>query len=338
MGMGGLHSTEGNSCHVSDDENVIVDWDVTSYYPSIILGCGLYPKQFGEVFLDVYRKIVTERIEAKANGDKVKADSLKIVLNSSFGKFGSSYSALFSPELLVQVTLTGQLALLMLIEQLELAGIAVVSANTDGVLVRCPVESEELMKQIILNWELKTTFNMERSDVAGHYGRDVNNYISVDPKGKAKLKGCFSIGGLSKNPSNEICNIAMIEYLKHGIPFDETIEECTDITKFISVRAVTGGAVKDGKFLGKTVRWYYSDQVKGTIKYKSNDHDVPKTLGARPLMNLPDDFPLDIDYKWYIKECYSCFKRSIGVIKNNLITPIIFLTSGRFLSSMKIRI
>jgi len=307
MGMGGLHSTEGNSCHVSDDENLIVDWDVTSYYPSIILNCELYPKQFGEVFLDVYRKIVTERIEAKDAGDKIKADALKITINSSFGKFGSSYSSLFSPELLVQVTLTGQLALLMLIEQLELAGIAVVSANTDGVLVRCPVESEELMKQIILNWELKTTFNMERSDVAGHYGRDVNSYISIDASGKSKLKGCFSIGGLSKNPSNEICNIAMIEYLKHGIPFDETIEECTDITKFISVRAVTGGAVKDGKFLGKTVRWYYSDQVKGTIKYKSNDHDVPKTLGARPLMDLPDDFPSDIDYKWYIKECYKLF-------------------------------
>lgn len=307
MGMGGLHSTEGNSCHIADDEYLVVDWDVTSYYPSIILGCGLYPKQFGKVFLDVYQRIVTERIEAKATGDKVKADSLKIVLNSSFGKFGSSYSALFSPELLVQVTVTGQLSLLMLIEQLELAGITVVSANTDGVLVKCPTGDESAMQYIIKEWEELTSFNMERSDVAGHFGRDVNSYISIDLKGKAKLKGCFSIGGLSKNPSNEICNIAMIEYLKHGIPFDETIEECTDITKFISVRAVTGGAVKDGKFLGKTVRWYQSNEVKGTIKYKSNDHDVPKTLGSRPLMDLPESLPTDIDYDWYIKECYKLF-------------------------------
>ena len=36
--------------------------------------------------------------------------------------------------MLIQTTVTGQLALLMLIENIELAGFTVVSANTDGIV------------------------------------------------------------------------------------------------------------------------------------------------------------------------------------------------------------
>lgn len=64
--------------------------------------------------------------------------TFKIVLNGTFGKLGSKYSFLYSPNLMIQVTITGQLALLMLIEALEAAGISVVSANTDGIVSRCP--------------------------------------------------------------------------------------------------------------------------------------------------------------------------------------------------------
>lgn len=304
MGMGGLHSTEESVYHIADDEYLLCEFDVNSYYPSIILGCQLFPKQLGKVFLEVYQALVTDRLAAKALGNKVKADALKITTNGSFGKLGSPYSALYSPELLVQVTVTGQLCLLMLIEQLESAGVSVVSANTDGVLVKCPHALERIMIGVIQKWEERTSFVMERNDVAGHYGRDVNNYISVRYDGSVKKKGVFSFGGLAKNPQNEICNIAFIEYLKFGIPFEETIEECKDITKFVTIRKVEGGAIKDGVLLGKVVRWYASTGVKGSIKYASNGNDVPKTFGCRPLMELPDVFPSDIDYKWYVKECY----------------------------------
>ena len=111
-----------------------MDCDVASYYPSIILNQGLCPANIGENFLRVYKKIVDERLKAKKEGDKVVSESLKIVINGSFGKFGSKFSALYAPEMLLQVTLTGQLALLMLIEKLENADIKVISANTDGVV------------------------------------------------------------------------------------------------------------------------------------------------------------------------------------------------------------
>src|SRR5665648_505827 len=114
----------------------LIDKDCTSYYPSIILGLRLYPTHMGDCFLEVYETIVNKRLEAKRNKDKVVANALKITINGSFGKLGSKYSNLYAPDLLIQVTLTGQLALLMLIEMIEGIGISIVSGNTDGIVIK----------------------------------------------------------------------------------------------------------------------------------------------------------------------------------------------------------
>lgn len=65
MGIGGLHSSESAVVNYSDDEYVLLDRDVTSYYPSIIIGNGLYPKQLGKAFLTVYKGIIDRRVAAK---------------------------------------------------------------------------------------------------------------------------------------------------------------------------------------------------------------------------------------------------------------------------------
>src|ERR1017187_7366641 len=137
MGIGGLHSAESGVAHVAGSNYMLIDRDVTSYYPSIILNLGLYPQHMGEAFLTVYRSLVERRVAAKKAGDKVTAESLKIAVNGSFGKLGSKWSALYAPDLLIRVTITGQLSLLMLIEMIELAGLPVLSGNTDGILVKC---------------------------------------------------------------------------------------------------------------------------------------------------------------------------------------------------------
>ena len=307
MGMGGLHSTESSCYHITNAKYVLYDFDVSSYYPEIILRLGLYPKQLGKTFLDVYSGIVAERLDAKHSGNKVKADVLKIVINGSFGKLGSPYSALYAPELMVQVTVTGQLCLLMLIAMLEDSGIPVTSGNTDGIVIKCPIEKESQMKQIVNKWEDLTGFSMENTIYAGVYSRDVNNYIAIKYNGDVKTKGCFSGSKLGKNPQNEICNIAMIEYLCNGTDFEETIRTCKDITKFISARTVKGGAIYKKNYLGKAIRWYYAKGSKEAIYYKTNNNQVARTLGSKPIMDLPERFPDDIDYDWYIQECYNLF-------------------------------
>lgn len=358
MGIGGLHSSEVSVSHFADDEYVLIDRDVESYYPRIILNLGLYPLHLGVEFLTVYRDIVDQRLAAKRSGDKVTADSLKITINGSFGKFGSKYSVLFAPNLLIQTTLTGQLSLLMLIEMLHLNGIEVVSANTDGIVIKCKRDREALLNELIVEWETTTQFKTEETRYKSIHSRDVNNYIAVKEDGKYKCKGEFAPTGLSKNPQNEICSTAVAMLLARQIPVEKTILECTDIRKFVTVRNVTGGGVwtrgtkpnpkptikemkatiaqhgwelvafnlysngdgtqlilqdayrrcfkvTDETYLGKAIRWYYAKGMRGAIYYKLNGKKVPRSDDSKPIMELPDELPNDIDYDWYIKEAYS---------------------------------
>lgn len=307
IGIGGLHSTEKCAAHRSDRDTIVRDFDVTSYYPAVILGQGLYPKQLSEQFLDVYRSIVDERIKAKRSGNKVVADSLKITINGSFGKFGSKWSFLYSPTLLTQVTLTGQLALLMLIQQLEDAGIAVVSGNTDGIVVKHSRSRIDEVDQIVADWCDTTQFEMEETRYDALYSRDVNNYFAV--KGtEVKGKGIFAAPGLMKNPTNRICYEAITSNALTHEPIEDHIRNCTDITKFLTVRRVNGGAVKGDELIGKVIRWYYSTDAEGTLNYKKNGNKVPRTDNAQPLMDLPTELPTDIDYDWYINETRSIMR------------------------------
>lgn len=381
MGIGGLHSSEKSTAHFTDKDYVLIDRDVESYYPRIILNQGLAPKHLGDPFLRVYRSIVERRVAAKRAKNKVVSDSLKIVINGSFGKLGSKWSILYAPDLMIQVTITGQLSLLMLIERLEYAGIHVVSGNTDGIVIKCPRNMQGLMNEVIAQWEKDTGFVTEETRYMALYSKDVNNYLAVkqafDEQNKVwverpdgtKGKGAYAnpwastknmAERLHKNPTATICVEAVCDYLSKGIPLEQTIRNSSNIRKFISVRSVKGGAVKVwdripppdhntqtellhlagfteiaadawvapgasdrsamyGKdaykvavdmlskpgrteYIGKTVRWYYAKDVPGEIVYASNGNRVPRSHGAKPLMQLTGEFPSDVDFDWYITE------------------------------------
>jgi DNA polymerase elongation subunit (family B) len=318
MGIGGLHSCEKSQYIEARKGWFLCDLDVASYYPSIILQQQLAPKNMGRPFLKLYKKIVTERLNAKKSGDKVTADTLKIVLNGSFGKLGSKYSILYAPELLLQTTITGQLCLLMLIEAMEDAGITVMSANTDGIVCNAPKASLDKMHEIAFNWELATGYVLEQTDYTTLASRDVNNYIAVKTDGKIKGKGVFANTGLSKNPDCPIVKRAVAYCVAKDIPVEQTIKECTDIREFITVRKVTGGAVWEGEYLGKAVRYYYSSEVnpETCIHYAKNSNRVPVSGGARPLMDLPDTLPTDIDYKVYIDNANKLLDE-VGYVREN---------------------
>ncbi len=327
VGMGGLHSSETNVVHTATEEVFLVDRDVTSYYPAIILNQGLYPKHLGPAFLEVYRGLVDRRIAAKKAGDKMTAESLKIAVNGSFGKLGSKWSVLYSPDLLIQVTVTGQLALFLLIEMIEEAGIPVVSANTDGVLSKCPREKYEEFNAIVAAWEKLTGFGTEEARYSAVYSKDVNNYLAIKTNGEVKGKGLYNnpwekpganVYKLQKNPSTTIVIEAVIAHLRDGVPLCNTIMDCRDITKFIAIRKVTGGASVDDKYVGKAVRWYYAVDTGGSVlNYMKSGNKVPKTENAKPLMELPDEFPADVNYQWYIEEARSVLA-SIGYAQGRL--------------------
>ena len=311
MGIGGLHSCEKSQLVQAGGGYRLFDLDVASYYPSIILQQNLAPKSMGEPFLRVYQSIVDRRIAAKRSGDKVTADTLKICVNGSFGKLGSKWSALYAPDLMIQTTITGQLALLMFIESLENNGIKVVSANTDGVVVYCHESQIDLMENLAFDWMLETSYELETNEYKLLASRDVNNYVAVKTDGSVKGKGVFANGGLMKNPDCAIIFEAVAQYLANSTPLQDTITNCRDVRKFLTVRKVTGGAVWCGQYLGKAVRFYYSSQVESgvNIEYAKNSNKVPKSDGARPLMTLPEALPNDIDYGRYITDAAELLKQ-----------------------------
>jgi hypothetical protein len=338
MGIGGLHSTESRVEYVSDDDEVLIDRDVTSYYPSLILMLMLYPKHLGKAFLKIYKSIFDRRLAAKKSGDKVTAETLKIVLNGLFGKFGSVYSVLYSPNLMIQTTVSGQLAILMLIEDLVLRGFLVVSANTDGFVTKVPRSRYGEFEAVVLDWQWATGLMTEETRYARLNARDVNSYCAITEDGKVKLKGALAKGGpgqagasgMKKNPTTEICIDAVIAYLKDGTPLSETIYDCDDIRKFVTIRRVNGGAVKDGELVGKVIRFYYARGVSGTLKYRTTGNDVPKTAGARPLMELPDELPDDIDYEWYVREATALLE-DVG---HRVVDPALAGRTGYMLAAM----
>ena len=241
---------------------------------------------------------------------KTETDSKKLIVNGSFGKLGSKYSALYSPELLLQTTLSGQLALLMLIESLELNGIKVVSGNTDGIVILCKKSDETKLNRIAFDWMLETSYELERTDYKRVASRDVNNYVAVKPNGKYKGKGVFAEPGIAKNPDRVIIYQSVAKFIADGSSIDHTIRSCADITKFVTVRRVTGGAKWQDQYLGKAVRFYKSNTVGDDVEinYIKNGNKVPNSAGCRPLMDLPDSFPADVDYDYYIREAYDLLK------------------------------
>jgi hypothetical protein len=317
MGIGGLHSSESCVSYYANDEYEIIDRDVASYYPSIILRQQLAPSHLGATFLSVYEGLVRRRLDAKKRKDSVTNEALKVVINGSFGKFGSKWSTLYSPDLMIQVTVTGQLALLMLIELLEDQGIRVISANTDGIVIYCHKSKKDMLNAIIQMWEYLSGYETEDTHYRSIHSRDVNNYVAVKTDGEVKQKGAYSFVGskkseLEKNPTAYVCIDAVLAYLTENRPIDVTIGHCRDVTRFICVRTVKGGANYGTQYLGKSVRWYYAKNETRTINYASNDNKVPLTDGARPMMQLTKEVPYDLDYQWYVDSAKDIL-REIGL-------------------------
>lgn len=258
LGIGGLHSSEKVASHRAGNGVRLVDVDVVSYYPKIISILRMFPAQIGPIFLTIYDGWIDTRIAHKNAGRKKKAATFKIKINGTFGKTGSKYSILYSPEMMIRTTITGQFALLMLIEMLVCAGMDVVSANTDGVVIKCRDDQITQRDAIVKQWEVATGFETEANEYMALFSRDINSYIAFKPPKangeiEAKTKGAFAddpASRLAKNPTNAICVDAAKAFILAGTPLEQTIRRCDDIRKFVTVRNVQGG----GEWVHETIQ------------------------------------------------------------------------------------
>jgi len=330
---GGLHTENKPKVFEADDDTLIVDWDVSSYYPAIIINNGRYPGHLGPEFLRGYKTMFDKRLELKPLAKKDKkikgiVGALKLAVNSVYGKSSDMLSWLYDRQLTMFTTITGELSLLMLIEAYELADIHVISANTDGVTVMVKKDQVDKMYELNKWWMDVTKYELERTDYQKITFSTVNDYIAIkvgydeapaDKKGDyVKKKGDFLTDfELHKNKSARIVPIALERYYVNDIPVADTIRNHTNIYDF----ALRQKATKDFHFEGqskdnttvynKLIRYYVSNTGEKLLKVKNQNSDsgaadIIQVEAGEWVMHvcnhLLPDHPLDnINHAYYIE-------------------------------------
>jgi hypothetical protein len=347
---GGIHTENKPMVFEANDEYEIIDWDVTSYYPAIIINNGRYPMHLGKEFLRGYQQMFNKRIELKPLAKKDKkikgiVGALKLAVNSVYGKSSDMQSWIYDRELTMFTTITGELSIMMLAEMYETNGIHVISANTDGITVRIHKNKLEDMRNINIWWENLTTYDLE----ATHYQKiifsTVNDYLAIKTDGEIKKKGDFLTDfELHKNKSARVIPLALEAYYVHGVPIDVSIRNHSNIYDFCLRQKSSkdfhyeGWNKKTGDktIYNKLIRYYVSRTGEKLLKVKNPEcdtdaADVSQVEAGEWVMHvcnhLKKDHPLDnINYEYYIEKAeriihkilYEGKKRKIVVNPNQL--------------------
>ena len=314
VGVGGIHSVNTPECIIPKEDELLLDVDVASLYPSMLIEYKFYPKHLGPEFLEVYSKIKEERIEAKHNGNKVKNETLKLALNGLSGNLQNEHNFCYSPFAVMQIRINGQLLLLMLAEKLVELGCRIVQANTDGLFIIVKKDKYESFKNICSDWEKLTHLTLEEDRFKAMYQYAINDYFAITEDNKVKEKGMFITSvKLGKGLTPKIIPKAVIAYFKDNIPIEDTINNCTDIKDFL-MSEKTGKqwhVEYKNKEQQRTNRFYASTNGAYLWKWKDNNgvkaYQNMLTASGVTLLNKFDDVPIkkrNINYRYYIYEAY----------------------------------
>ncbi len=236
IGTGGVHGSIKAGVYEGDDEYILWDIDVKSFYPNLGIRNNAFPAHLGSKFCETYESLYDRRIDAQKIGDKLLSGALKIALNSVYGKSSSQHSALYDPLYTMKTTISGQLSLLMLSEMIHesLGDVTMLQVNTDGMTMKIRRSDLEKARTVCRKWEEITKLVLEENEYTKLVIRDVNNYAAMDITGKIKYKGeAFEIDkDPHKDPSYRIVRMAISDYYFKGIPVEKTIKEHRDIYDF----------------------------------------------------------------------------------------------------------
>lgn len=335
IATGGLHSQDRPAVLTSTDKYTYVHYDISSFYPSVMVAYNIAPKHLNNnVFVKMVDYFRLTRIKCKHTKDedglivagvhnKLAAEALKIVINAIYGKFGFEMFFLFDRFAQMQVTINGQLMVMMVVEALELDGIHVVSANTDGIIVKLPKDKEEDFKRITDDWCAQNKLSADSERYKLFVTRDINNYFDIQSNDKVEYKGGLDpkqyLKDLKKGYDMPVVAKAVFEYFAHGISVMETLRNHKDILDFCKTQnvgkqfEVVYQKVENGKVIDihsqRHVRFYVS--TKGVIIMKENVNSNQRSVLAsgKPviILNKLDDKDIslrNIDYKYYYEEAY----------------------------------
>jgi len=337
--------------------NKLIDCDFSSYYPNLLLNYKIKPRHVDSAFLEIVDRLTKERIKDKNEGRKKDADIKKIVINSIYGLLGSDYYWLKDIKALLKITITGQLWLAKFCEELLSNNIQVISLNTDGVLCIVKKEQEDAYYNVCKSISKQLNIDVEYTKYKEYIRRDVNNYLSIDEKGKVKQKGKYfqTEVALNKGYYYPIVAKALNAYYVNNIPVETTVKSEKDIYSFISSQKIdtskfnaelhvyeNGQIVK--KQLQKINRWIVTksggkffkvekesstierieNKIKEGKKLSISDQSIKcigiETKNLVTIVNKVENKTYDIDYNFYITLC----KETIEQITPSVIQSSLF--------------
>lgn len=236
FGWGGVHG----ALEKYHGEGYFINMDVASLYPSLMIQYNLHSRQIKDPAK--YVQIYQTRLAYKAAKNPLQLP-LKLVLNSTYGAMKDANNGLFDPLQANRVCVYGQLLLVDLMEHLE-PFCEVIQSNTDGVLVKMPAgyNEDEWFNRVddaAFEWEQRTRLKLEFDEYRKVFQKDVNNYIVIDGNGKYKSKGAYVKKLNDLDYDLPILNKALVDYMVHGIPVEETVLGCNDLKEFQLVSKIS---------------------------------------------------------------------------------------------------
>lgn len=321
FGWGGLHGAipkyygEGYYLHI----------DVNSYYPSLMISHNYFSRAVYTEGSERFKMVYSENLRLKKFPElKKKRQVYKLICNSTYGCFKDKYNALYDPLMANNICVTGQLALLLLIEMLEDV-CKLIQSNTDGLIVKLhSLDDYELIDDICWKWEQMTGVKLAFDPVITKiYQKDVNNYLFVNEFGEIESKGAY-VKKLS-NLDNDlpIVNKALREYMVNGTPIETTINSATELIEYQKIVKLSGKyeCVKhNGKtYTNKCYRVFASRSDRDGIIYKCRNGKADKFANtpANAFIVNGDinstSIPDKLDRQYYIDLAYERLKQ-FGVI------------------------
>lgn len=293
FGTGGIHASIEKTIVEADDEYMIADWDVASYYPNLAITNGLYPEHLGTAFCHIYKNLYEQR----KSYPKKSAESamLKLALNGVYGDSNSPFSVFFDPLFTMRITLNGQLLLCLLAERLmKIPDLRVLQCNTDGTTVRLKRKDEALMRQVCTDWQQQTGLTLEDVEYTRLNIRDVNNYLAVSTDGKVKRKGAYEYKmGWHQNHSALVIPKVAEKVLVEGVPIRDTVENWPDLYDFM-LRA---------KIPRSSKLFWGDEQVQNVTRYIVTTDGKPLTKVMPPLKGKTEPRRIGVESGWLVRVC-----------------------------------
>lgn len=238
---GGLHGAIARYA----GEGYFINVDVESYYPAEMIAHELLSRNVRDS--SKFKGIRDHRIELKHAKDP-RQKALKLVINGTFGASKDKFNALYDPRQANMVCVNGQLMLIDLMHKLVRdVGAEIIQSNTDGVLIRMPDDFDggpdafyDRVDDVAYEWEHRTGMGLEFDEFTRVYQKDVNNYVLVAADGSMKTKGAYvkQLGPLDYDLA--VVNKALVEFMVHGVPVEDTIMADDDLIDYQRVVKVSG--------------------------------------------------------------------------------------------------